>query len=44
MSTRGLVCVSLGSERGGQATELCTQARSPVVKVGAGREHERASL
>ena len=36
--------MSLRSERGGQATELCTRARGSVVKVEAGREHERASL
>ena len=36
--------MSFGSERGDQATELCTGARCLVVKVGAGRKHERANL
>ena len=36
--------MSFGSEKGGQATELCTRARGSVVKVGVGREHKRASL
>ena len=36
--------MSFGMGEGGQATELSTGARGLVVKVGAGLDHERASL